>query len=55
MLLPLDGSEHRWFQDDRWHDLIAGMDDATNEVYACRHKSVAPDAVAALGWRLLIA
>ncbi|MGH7750885.1 MAG: ISNCY family transposase, partial [Candidatus Dormibacteria bacterium] len=33
MLLHLDGSEHRWFQDDRWHDLIAMMDDATNEVY----------------------
>jgi transposase len=33
MLLHLDASEHRWFQDDRWHDLIAVMDDATNEVY----------------------
>lgn len=33
MLLHLDGSEHRWFQDDRWHDLIAVMDDATSEVY----------------------
>ena len=33
MLLHLDGSEHRWFQDDRWHDLIAVMDDATNQVY----------------------
>ena len=36
MLLHLDGSEHRWFQDDRWHDLIAVMDDATNEVYYAR-------------------
>jgi transposase len=33
MLLHLDASEHRWFQDDRWHDLIAVMDDATSEVY----------------------
>jgi transposase len=33
MLLHLDGSEHRWFQDDRWHDLIVVMDDATSEVY----------------------
>ena len=33
MLLHLDASEHRWFQDDRWHDLIAVMDDVTNEVY----------------------
>ena len=29
----LDGSPHRWFQDERWHDLIAVMDDATNQVY----------------------
>lgn len=36
MLLHLDASEHRWFQDDRWHDLIAVMDDATNEVYYAR-------------------
>ncbi len=33
MMLHLDGSAHRWFQDDRWYDLIAVMDDATNEVY----------------------
>ena len=33
MLLHLDASEHRWFQDDRWHDLMGVMDDATSEVY----------------------
>ena len=33
MLLHLDASQHRWFQDERWYDLIAVMDDATNEVY----------------------
>ncbi|MGO9272078.1 MAG: helix-turn-helix domain-containing protein [Terriglobia bacterium] len=33
MLLHLDGSEHRWFQDDRWHDLIVVMHDVTSEVY----------------------
>jgi len=33
MLLHLDASQHRWFQDDRWHDLMAVMDDATNQVY----------------------
>src|SRR5215472_1014816 len=31
MLLHLDGSEHRWFQDDRWYDLIEVVDDATSE------------------------
>jgi transposase len=33
MLLHLDASEHRWFGDDCWHDLIVVMDDATSEVY----------------------
>jgi len=31
MLLHLDGSRHRWFQDDRWYDLIEVLDDATSE------------------------
>lgn len=33
MLLHIDGSRHRWFQDDRWYDLIVIMDDATSEIY----------------------
>ena len=33
MLLHIDGSEHRWFQDDRWYDLLVILDDATNEIY----------------------
>lgn len=33
MLLHIDGSKHRWFQDDRWYDLIVIMDDATSEIY----------------------
>src|SRR5712664_691435 len=33
MMLHIDGSQHRWFCDDRWHDLIVIMDDATSEVY----------------------
>jgi hypothetical protein len=33
MLLHLDGSEHRWFQDHRWYDLIEVLDDATSETY----------------------
>src|SRR2546428_4910889 len=33
MLLHLDGSRHRWFQDDRWYDLIVILDDATSQVY----------------------
>ncbi len=33
MLLRIDGSRHRWFQDERWYDLIAILDDATSEIY----------------------
>ena len=33
MLLHIDGSRHRWFQDQRWHDLIVILDDATSEIY----------------------
>lgn len=33
MMLHLDGSEHRWFQDERWYDLIVILDDATGEIY----------------------
>lgn len=33
MLLHIDGSHHQWFQDERWHDLIVIMDDATSEIY----------------------
>ena len=33
MLLPVDGSRHRWFCDDRWYDLLVVLDDATSEIY----------------------
>ena len=33
MLLHIDGSRHRWFQDERWHDLIVILDDATSAIY----------------------
>ena len=33
MLLHIDGSEHRWFGDERRHELIVIMDDATSEIY----------------------
>ncbi len=33
MLLHIDGSSHRWFQDDRWYDLLVILDDATSEIY----------------------
>jgi hypothetical protein len=33
MLLHIDGSKHRWLGDQRWHDLIVILDDATSEIY----------------------
>jgi hypothetical protein len=33
MLLHIDGSRHRWFQDERYYDLIVILDDATSEIY----------------------
>ena len=33
MLLHIDGSQHRWFCDDRWYDLLVILDDATSEIY----------------------
>lgn len=32
MLLHIDGSKHRWFQDDRWYGLLVILDDATSEI-----------------------
>lgn len=33
MMLHIDGSEHRWFFDERYYELIVVMDDATSEIY----------------------
>jgi transposase len=33
MMLHIDGSEHRWFKDDRYYELLVIMDDATSEIY----------------------
>jgi transposase len=33
MLLHIDASQHRWFGDERWHDLIVILDDATSRIY----------------------
>ena len=32
-MLHIDGSEHRWFNDDRCCELIVILDDATSEIY----------------------
>jgi transposase len=33
MMLHIDASEHRWFQDERYYELLVIMDDATSEIY----------------------
>jgi len=33
MILHVDGSDHAWFQDERRHELIVILDDATSEIY----------------------
>jgi transposase len=33
VMLHIDGSKHRWFQDDRYYDLVVILDDATSEIY----------------------
>jgi transposase len=33
MLLHIDGSKHRWLNDDRWYDLLVILDDATSRIY----------------------
>src|SRR5215469_10759511 len=32
MLLHIDGSPHRWLQDERWYDLLMILDDATSQI-----------------------
>ena len=33
MLIHIDASQHQWFCDERWHDLIVILDDATSAIY----------------------
>jgi transposase len=33
MLIHIDASQHQWFMDERWHDLIVLLDDSTSEIY----------------------
>jgi transposase len=33
MMLHINGSDHAWFQDERRHELIVILDDATSEIY----------------------
>src|SRR6266705_6517363 len=54
MLLHIDGSQHRWFCDDRWYDLLVIMDDATSEVYYAQLVSEESTATVMTGLRAVI-
>ncbi len=54
MLLHIDGSQHRWFCDDRWYDLLVVMDDATSEVYYAQLVSEESTATVMHGLRTVI-
>ena len=55
MLLHIDGSKHRWFQDDRWYDLIVILDDATSEIYYAQLVDEESTATVMAGLREVIA
>jgi len=54
MLLHIDGSQHRWFCDDRWYDLLVVMDDATSEVYYAQLVTEESTATVMAGLRTVI-
>jgi transposase len=54
MLLHIDGSDHRWFQDERRHDLIVIMDDATSEIYYAQLAEEETTATVMAGLRAVI-
>src|SRR6266852_897265 len=54
MLLHIDGSHHRWFQDERWYDLIVILDDATSEIYYAQLVEEESTFTVMAGWREVI-
>jgi transposase len=54
MLLHIDGSDHRWFQDERRHDLIVILDDATSEIYYAQLAEEETTATVMAGLRAVI-
>jgi transposase len=54
MLLHIDGSRHRWFQDERWYDLIVILDDATSQIYYAQLVEEESTATVMAGLRVVI-
>ncbi len=55
MLLHIDGSQHQWFCDHRWYDLVVIMDDATSEVYYAQLVEEESTRTVMAGLRIVIA
>jgi transposase len=55
MLLHIDASQHQWFCDHRWYDLVVIMDDATSEVYYAQLVEEESTATVMAGLRTVIA
>jgi transposase len=54
MMLHIDGSDHHWFQDERRHDLIVILDDATSEIYYAQLAEEETTATVMAGLRAVI-
>jgi transposase len=54
MMLHIDGSDHQWFQDERRHDLIVILDDATSEIYYAQLAEEETTATVMAGLRVVI-
>jgi transposase len=54
MMLHIDGSDHQWFQDERRHDLIVILDDATSEIYYAQLAEEETTATVMVGLRAVI-
>jgi len=54
MMLHIDGSDHPWFQDERRHDLIVILDDATSEIYYAQLAEEETTATVMAGLRAVI-
>jgi hypothetical protein len=54
MMLHIDGSHYRWFQDERWHDLIVILDNATSEIYYAQLAKVETTAAVIAGLRAVM-
>src|SRR6516162_6500118 len=54
LLLHIDGSRHRWFQDERGYDRIVILDDARSEIYYAQLVEEASTATVMVGLREVI-